>query len=120
MIEKVKYVYGADRDGNRGEIREDYEIYSDYSNEELDEDSTYAYKGKNCSYNELLKFLGVVEKCLEEEDHTCCDDCEEEIEDIYYSIIIQGHEYLLCSECLKKYLDEKYKVSFDDEEDYEY
>lgn len=48
--------YGADIDGNRGVDITFYEVYSDISNEELDEDDLYLYEGQVMSLDELKSF----------------------------------------------------------------
>lgn len=48
------YLYGADIDGDRGETRQDWEIYSDLSGEELDYEDVYKNENDEiCSYQEL-------------------------------------------------------------------
>lgn len=92
IIYSKPYLYGADRDGNRGEWRKDETYISDISGKDLSDEDVYTYDEMHMSKTELINIL--FSKILSEDgelmyEYNGKDYSEDEVEVLVQKYIIR-------------------------------
>lgn len=107
MLRKEKFVYGADIDGNRGEVREECSLFSDVSGKELKEGNIYCFDQELYSREELIGQLGAELKTASE---SLIDKNGSEIEPGEKYYLFDGDIYF--EESFIDFLNDEYQIDF--------